>query len=182
MLLKQKVLLLGDGAVGKTSLVHRFVWDKFEDFYMRTIGAKVMKKNIFCDGVELTMIIWDLLGQHGFAPIQEHHIKGCRGAILVADLTRRETLWNLTQYWVPMIHRVERNIPMIFLANKADLVREWEFDKDELLQAATAHNASSLVTCAKTGWNVDEAFHAIGRNLVQIEKRFFNDPLFLEDI
>jgi len=171
MFLKKKVLLLGDGAVGKTSLIRKFVYDVFEDHYLKTIGAKVMKKNMICEGAELTMMIWDILGQRGFEKVQERHLKNCKGAILVADLTRSETLWSVTEYWVPMILKIEGKIPMIILANKADLAPEWEFDHDLLVHVAKGHNIKYMLTSAKSGLNVEIAFNAMGRELVLQEEK-----------
>jgi len=166
MIVKRKILLLGDGAVGKTSLVRRFVMDQFEDIYLKTLGTKVMKRNVVCDGVELSLIIWDILGQHGFAPIQEHHVRGSKGAILVTDLTRKDTLKSLIEYWIPLIKRVNGNIPFVFLANKSDLEDQWEFDKTELAKIAKNHDAANLVTSAKTGFNVEKAFQAMGLTMI----------------
>src|SRR5207249_1578112 len=93
--IKRKILLLGDASVGKTSLIRRFVVDKFSDDYITTIGTKVTKKDLRFDQgnrtVDLSMMIWDVLGQKGYKGIQESAFRGARGVILVFDLTRPET-------------------------------------------------------------------------------------------
>ena len=90
--IKRKILLLGDGAVGKTSFIRRFVVDKFSDDYITTIGTKVTKKDLRIESpskaVELTFMIWDVLGQKGYKNIQESAFQGSKGALLVYDVTR----------------------------------------------------------------------------------------------
>src|SRR5436309_1950018 len=92
---KRKILLLGDGAVGKTSLIRRFVVDKFSDDYITTIGTKVTKKDLRIESpskaTDMTFMIWDVLGQKGYRGIQESSFQGAKGALLVYDVTRPET-------------------------------------------------------------------------------------------
>ena len=105
--IKRKVMLLGDGAVGKTSLIKKFVTDRFDDKYITTIGTKVTKKDLVLKDNEktiyLTLMVWDVLGQKGYKNIQASSLKGADGIIFVCDLTRRETLTSLTEYWLPNI-------------------------------------------------------------------------------
>src|SRR3972149_733291 len=102
--IKRKILLLGDGAVGKTSFIRRFVVDKFSDDYITTIGTKVTKKDLRIESpskaVELTFMIWDVLGQKGYKNIQESAFQGSKGALLVYDVTRPETVVSLAEYWL----------------------------------------------------------------------------------
>jgi small GTP-binding protein len=164
---KKKVIMLGDGAVGKTSLIQRFVLDRYDDRYIATIGTKVTKKEVAVDGDLLSMMIWDVLGQHGYSATHASSFGGAHGAILVADITRKETLLNLDEHWLPALRKVAGNVPLIYLANKADLLRERQFDEAELLAMARAHNASYFMTSARTGTNVESAFWTFGRTLVQ---------------
>ncbi|HKZ23184.1 MAG TPA: Rab family GTPase [Thermoplasmata archaeon] len=173
---KKKVVLLGDSAVGKTSLIKRFVLDAFEDSYVATVGSKVTKKELAIPRpdktVNLTMMIWDLLGQEGYTSFHTWTFQGVYGAILVADLTRRETLDNLERYWIPALVRVADPVPLVFAANKADL-SDRAFDLEDVEAIAAKHNAglygvlpSGLSTCyatsAKTGENVERAFESLG--------------------
>src|SRR3972149_9514351 len=106
---KKKGVLLGDSAVGKPSLIKRFVLDAFEDSYVATVGSKVTKKELAIPRpdktVNLTMMIWDLLGQEGYTSFHTWTFQGVYGAILVADLTRRETLDNPERDSVPALGR-----------------------------------------------------------------------------
>ncbi len=163
--IKKKMLLLGDGAVGKTSLVRRFVLDQFDDRYITTIGAKVTKKEIkFKAGgqpVTLTLMLWDLLGQQGYERIQKASFAGADGALMVCDVTRRETLKSLDTYWLPMLREVAGAVPIIILANKADLPNR-EITPKELFEMAGKHHTNFFFTSAKTGLNVNLAFYKLG--------------------
>ena len=92
---KRKVLMVGEGGVGKTSLIRRFVVDKFSDDYIVTIGTKVTKKDLRIDvgarTVDLSLMIWDVLGQKGYRGIQAASFDSARGVLLVYDVTRPET-------------------------------------------------------------------------------------------
>ena len=100
--LSKKVCLLGDFAVGKTSLVRRFVYDLFDDKYVSTIGVKVSRKTVILtrddDIVDLTMMLWDLAGGEEFAHMRASYLRGAAGALMVYDVSRPETLSSLHHY------------------------------------------------------------------------------------
>src|SRR5207249_11546858 len=115
--IKRKILLLGDGAVGKTSLIRRFVVDKFSDDYITTIGTKVTKKDLRLESpgkaTDLTSMIWDVLGQKGYKGIQESSFQGAKGALLIYDVSRQETLQSLQDYWIPHLMSVTEAMPRV---------------------------------------------------------------------
>ena len=123
----KKVVLLGESAVGKTSLIRRFVHDEFSDSYISTIGTKVSKKvldiNFEGQDTQVNLMIWDMLGREGYMSTQARQIVGAQGVIIVADITRPETLTNLEKYWIPLILRTIGTVklPFVFLGNKVDL-------------------------------------------------------------
>jgi len=164
MELKRKVVLLGDTAVGKTSLVRRFVYDQFSDSYIQTIGTKVSKKTIEFDfedeHYKITLIIWDVLGQQGYTNVQRAAFKGSDGALFVCDITRRETLQSILRYWLPMLESVA-GVPGVLLANKSDL--NWKIDKKDLDEFSRMTGLPYLITSAKTGENVEDAFKLLGK-------------------
>jgi small GTP-binding protein len=175
--LKKKIVLLGDSAVGKTSLIRRYVFDQFEDKYITTIGSKVTMKEIKTirqKAVNLTFMIWDLIGTEGYKGLHARTLAGVHGAILVTDLTRKETLSNLEKYWIPFLIKVVGSVPMVFACNKFDLKDEFEFEPEELEDIAsryTGHFGEILPddmspfysTSAKVGNNVDIAFETLGQ-------------------
>ncbi|KYK28124.1 MAG: hypothetical protein AYK23_01915 [Candidatus Proteinoplasmatales archaeon SG8-5] len=163
----KNLVLLGDAAVGKTSLIRRFVVDKYDDKYISTIGKKITKKDMALNLVEgpisLTLMIWDIIGQIGYKEVQKASFKNAHGAMLVVDLTRPETLENLSNYWIPMIHEVTGPIPLVILGNKADLKVEAKVTYDDLERIAGNcdgydYTVPIYLTSAKTGEHVENAF------------------------
>lgn len=171
--IKRNIILLGDGAVGKTSLIRRFVLDQFNDKYISTIGTKVTKKEIDIDSqgskVRVTLMIWDVIGQKDYGLTQSLSMRKIAGAILVSDLTRKETLASLKEYWIPKVKVSRGNIPMVFLGNKADLESEMQFGLDEINKVAKKEQKKSsqcFLTSAKTGDNIEIAFELLAKAIV----------------
>ena len=167
---KKKVIILGDGAVGKTSLIRRFVVDKFSDEYITTIGTKTTKKDLSLqvDGKEwsLSLLVWDVLGQKGYTQVQTSALQGAKGVILVYDVSRPETRGSLVDYWIPRVWKVVGRLPMVIFANKADLATDPEAEKAQLQTMGELYQCTAYLTSAKTGEGVEEAFQALGRELV----------------
>jgi len=169
--LVKKISLLGDPAVGKTSLIHRFVYEAFDDKYLSTIGAKVTKKSLFyptedyeglSQDTNLTFLVWDIAGQKAFKNVHQTYYVGSEGALVVCDLTRKETLDNLLD-WISELFKVVRNVPVLVLANKDDLPEEEIcFGEPEIRAVASQINAPFYFTSAKTGHNVETAFKKFG--------------------
>ncbi|MFZ2489720.1 MAG: Rab family GTPase [Anaerolineae bacterium] len=169
--LSKKVCLLGDFAVGKTSLVRRLVHDMFDDRYISTIGVKVSRKTITIardqDIIDLSIILWDLAGSEEFNHMRASYLRGASGLFLVADVTRPATLANLPAYLADLDQSVGR-IPIVLAANKADLMSN--SDDSPLLAAvqaqAAAPEAPWFMTSALTGSDVENAFRQLGRMMV----------------
>jgi len=187
---KKKIVLLGDSAVGKTSLIRRYVFDQFDDSYVATIGSKITMKELKFTRPgrvpKLTFLIWDIIGREGYHGLHARTFVGVHGAILVADLTRRETLDSLERYWIPFLFKVVDNVPLVFVCNKSDLTDEFEFDPEDLIEVAKRYNneadvilpsglKSSYITSAKTGANVETAFESLGHLVVSPKK--LSDPI-----
>ena len=160
-------MLIGDASVGKTSLVRRFVTDDFSDKYITTIGLKVTKKEVdICpedDRTNMVLMIWDIIGQKGYKHTQSLSFKGVNGALLVTDLTRKDTLDSLLDYWIPLILKAVGPVPLIFIGNKADLKDEAQFgiaEIESLAQKSEGFGSTNkcFLTSAKTGENVEEIF------------------------
>ncbi len=169
--IKRKILLLGDGEVGKTSLIRKYVLDKFDDKYIATIGAKVTKKELKIttddEKFYITLMIWDILGQKDYKSIQTRSYKGADGVILVADFTRKDTLPSLEDYWLANIKGMVPNIQLIFVANKSDLKEEAQFTIKDLQKMAAKYNSEFFSSSAKTGENVEQLFITLGKKLIE---------------
>src|SRR3989475_11246407 len=148
--IKAKVVLLGDGSVGKTSLIRRYVTDQFSDNYLMTVGTKVTKKELTVDDrgtdVPVVLTIWDVLGQKGYAGVQESAVKGGQAVLLVYDVTRDETWKTLEEYWLPIVWRLVGKIPIVFAANKIDLQKDRTYALDVLGYLEQKYDAHGFVS------------------------------------
>jgi len=167
--LSKKVCLLGDFAVGKTSLVRRFVYDLFEDKYLSTIGVKVSRKVVAVpsDGaaIDLTIMLWDLADSKEFDSIRASYLRGTAGAVAVCDLTRPSTVDGLHKYSRDL-RAVNPGAHLILAANKTDLTDQQAVTRAQIEAAALDIRAPFYLTSARTGENVDEIFRHMARLLV----------------
>jgi small GTP-binding protein len=165
----KKICILGDPAVGKTSLVGRFVRRQFGEDYLSTIGASVMEKSLELDtggrkrSVEL--VIWDIAGQHQFTSVTPGFYRGAEGALLVCDLTRRETLRNLFR-WDHQFRSFTSSANAVILFNKSDLAEKCVVTGAEAEAAARQLEHPHMMTSAKSGENVEDAFRALAEKLL----------------
>lgn len=165
----KKVCLLGDIAVGKTSLVRRFVYNLFDDKYLSTIGVKVSRKTLTVpqgdDIAELNLMLWDLAGSEEFDQVRASYLRGSAGAVLVCDLTRSDTL-NTLQVYANDTWRVSPNAQFVIAANKYDLSDQHQIDPAQVEALAASLNAPCYLTSAKTGVEVNTLFRHLGRLLL----------------
>jgi small GTP-binding protein len=168
---QRKICLLGDGAVGKTSLIRKYVLDKFDDKYLPTIGTKVSRKEIVLPFqkekivVDLTLIIWDIVGQKAYQKLRQMYYQGANGAIVVCDVTRKESLESLRE-WTNSLFEVANPVPVLFLANKSDMIHKAEFKPEDLEEIAAEYKSPYFYTSAKSGANVNRAFHRLGELMI----------------
>lgn len=161
---KLKICLIGDVGVGKTSLIRRYVLDVFDDKYIATIGTKVTKKEIEVKDPrtgapqKIMLLVWDIMGQPSFREVlREAYFYGAEGALAVCDVTSKESLGEL-RYWVKAMSATTGKIPIVFLGNKCDLRDETRVPYQDLDVFAKKHDSPALLTSAKTGYNVEQAF------------------------
>ncbi len=171
--MKIKVCLVGEAAVGKTSLIRRFVLDNFDDKYIQTLGTKVSKKELSASNVDpsgemrIDMTIWDIMGQKGFRELlKEAYFYGAKGILAVCDATRMKTLEDLDD-WIEGVYSVTGKIPIEFLANKVDLQDQVQVHEDEMIQAAKAYDSPFHFTSAKTGVKVELAFQSLAERIAK---------------
>jgi small GTP-binding protein len=157
------------------------VFDQFEDSYTSTIGSKVTMKEFSLDRtsekVDVKFMIWDIIGREGYHALHSRTFVGVEGAILVSDITRKETLENLERYWIPFLFKIVENVPLVFACNKSDLIDNYEFDFEDMEVVAERYNGESLrkkfpglkssyATSAKDGSNVEAIFESLGHLLL----------------
>lgn len=168
--LSVKVCLLGDFAVGKTSLVRRFVYNTFDERYLATMGVRVSCMSVMLTiGAEimaLNIMLWDLAGSEEFDRIRFNYLCGASGALIICDLSRPETCNRLPEY-VAQLHSVIPGAKMVFLGNKVDLIEDRQAGAQELARFADMFGVPYHLTSAKTGEGVGEAFRDLGRQLIR---------------
>jgi small GTP-binding protein len=156
MLLLKKVCMIGSFAVGKTSLVRRFVEGYFSDAYQTNIGVKLSNKQVSVGGNEIKMTLWDIYGEDDFQKMRWSYVQGSSGYLLVADGTRAATLHKAKELEAKLRQEVGV-IPFVFLINKSDRKEEWELEA-EFEEGLVARGWDLLHTSAKSGEGVEEAF------------------------
>ncbi len=164
---KSKICLVGDEAVGKTSLIHRFVHGVFDESYIRTMGAVPTKKTIDLKDVggrpvRLDLTILDIMGKRTFLELfREAYFRGARGILAVADITRRSSLQGLAA-WIESVESTSGPLPTIIVVNKTDLVDAAEYGLQEIEDVAKPAGLGYYLTSAMSGANVEEAFQRLG--------------------
>ena len=168
-IVQKKICMLGTFAVGKTSLVRRFVYSEYLDKYHTTLGVKVDKKMIDLDGTrKMMMMLWDIEGAVSPHDLRKSYLRGASGYLLVADGTRKESLYLALEIQT----RVQETlglVPYIFLINKADLVEKWEIEEREL-EALVEKGWHVIRSSAKSGLGVEEAFMTLAQKMMEMPK------------
>lgn len=158
-MLQKKVCLLGAFAVGKTSLVRRYVEAIYSDKYLTTVGVQIKKRTVNVADQEVNLVIWDLAGEDEFQKVQLSYLRGASGYLLVADGTRRTTL-DTAKVLQQRVSDTIGNVPFALLINKSDLQDEWEVD-DAALAEFSAAGWQIVKTSAKSGDSVETAFQLL---------------------
>ena len=163
-MLQKKICMLGSFAVGKTSLVRRYVESIYSDTYHTTVGVKIDKKMVQVGSQEVTLILWDLYGEDEFQKMRWSYVKGASGYLLVADGTRRATFEKALMLEEGVREAVGA-LPFIFVLNKADLASVWEIDA--AMESGLVDKGWEVMRAsAKTGENVDAAFRKLTEKML----------------
>ncbi len=161
-MIRRKICLLGAFAVGKTSLVRRFVHGIYDERYQTTVGVKIDKRIVLLPqhpAQEITLVLWDIHGEDDFQKVRASYLRGSSGLLFVIDGTRRATLDIALELEVRA--RLEiGDVPTRALLNKADLVDAWELDPAEV-RRASGGRWDPIATSARTGEGVAATFEAL---------------------
>ena len=165
-MIQKKVCMLGTYAVGKTSLVRRFVESIYTDKYHTTVGVKIDKKQLPVGDKELMMMLWDVEGTDTEHELRTSYLRGAAGYLLVADGTRNDTLYKALAIQARVEEAIGK-VPFLLLLNKMDLAEEWSVTERELA-ALKEKGWDVLSTSAKSGRGVEEAFNSLAQKMVEV--------------
>lgn len=169
--LSSKVIVLGDGAVGKTSIVHRYVTDKFQKRYTATIGVDILNKAVKITkevtDYEVNLNLWDIGGQDSFKLVRGKFYKQAIAALLIFDLTNKKSFDNLEDWIKEAIDNVEQEIPFVLVGNKLDLADSRAVSTEEIQKKAKELKIALVIeTSAVTGEGIDQAFNYLANTII----------------
>lgn len=163
-MIQKKVCMLGAFAVGKTSLVERYVKSIFSEKYQTTVGVKIDKREVLVGATTVKLVLWDLHGEDRFQAVQASYLRGASGVLLVVDPTRPSTL-GVARTLLERSTGVIGTVPTLVLLNKCDLSTEWAATPAELEGLAPA-DCPRIYTSAKSGQGVEEAFARLAEQML----------------
>ncbi|WP_341530742.1 Rab family GTPase [Nostoc sp. UHCC 0302] len=171
--ISKKICLLGDFGVGKTSLIRQFVDKQFSDEYLSTVGVKISRKLVSWSSKEpqnvqeLQLLIWDIEGSNKFRAIAPTYFQGAKGAVIVGDVTREETLNHLLEH-INSFLAINPQSYIIIALNKSDLIEAEYLEKIRKMYGFPKQEAvlNTYLTSAKCGINVDEIFQVLANYLI----------------
>ena len=172
----RKVIIIGAGAVGKTSLLHRFVENQFLFRYKSTIGADFLSKVIegYPDPESTVKLqIWDIGGQERYKSLRSSFFEGANGALVVFDVSRQQTFIELEEGLSDLRRFAGEDVPFIILGNKIDLIQEigGKYDREGAELLAKNEETYFVETSAKTGENVEESFLNLTKKMIPIVQK-----------
>jgi hypothetical protein len=164
MALQKKICMLGAFAVGKTSLVRRYVDSIFSDRYLTTVGVRIDKRMVTVGGSEVSLILWDIAGEDDISQVRTSYVRGAAGYLLVVDGTRPGTI-DVAQSIQQRVEAEVGELPFVVLLNKRDLQSLWSVSAEHI--AALEFTGWTVqLTSALSGEGVEEAFQALAERVI----------------
>ncbi len=170
-----KYIIIGDAAVGKSNILLRYAHGQFKDEYQLTIGVEFGAKNIKIKDKIYRIQIWDTAGQENFRSITRSYYKNSVCALIVYDISSKESFNNISKWMSDCKNQSPKNILMILIGNKMDLIEKREVTYEEGKEFADKNDMLFFETSAKTGNNIDNVFYDSASNIVQKMENGFYD-------
>ncbi len=160
----RKICLLGDFAVGKSSLVARFVRNTFSDKYLTTVGVKVDSKEVRLTDRAVKLVVWDLAGKAELDSLNKTYIRGAHGLMLVVDGTREASLRAALYLWMQSQKQLAQ-VPVVLMINKLDMIDRWEVSSADI--ARLSESVPTFRTSALSGEGVEAAFTTLAQRVTE---------------
>lgn len=166
---KYKLVFLGEQAVGKTSIITRFMYDTFDSNYQSTIGIDFLSKTLYLEDGPVRLQLWDTAGQERFRSLIPSYIRDSAAAIVVYDITNRQSFENTTKWIQDIINERGQEVLIALVGNKTDLEDARKVTYEEGLQKAQEYNTMFHETSAKAGQNIKLLFKKVASKLPNLE-------------
>ena len=153
-----KIVIIGDSGVGKSNILSRYVRDEFSMDTKATVGVEFGSKIISINNQQIKIQIWDTAGQEKYKSVSTIYYKGAKGALLVYDISRKETFNNLNRWINEIKNNSDENINILLIGNKCDLEEVRQISQEEAFEKAKEINASFLEVSALQAVNIEKAF------------------------
>ncbi len=164
-MITKKICLLGEFAIGKTSLTARFVRQTFSSKYLTTVGVKIDSKIVeLPEKKTIKLVIWDIAGSDTVTTVDTNYLRGTAGVLLVADGCRKSTL-NSAMNLRRSVYESLGECPIVVAINKVDLLSDWEIDEADIAELQK-EGLYVYKTSAKTGENVEAVFQQLAQKLI----------------
>ena len=170
-----KLILIGDSYVGKSNILLKYLKNQFNENSKTTIGVEFGTKNIIINNKRIKIQIWDTAGQERYRSITSAYYKGTKGALIVYDITRKNTFDNIDKWITDLKLNGDKNICIIILGNKSDLIDKREINKNDGIKKAEMYKTAFLETSALNGDNISKAFDELIEQIVINNKNIFQD-------
>ncbi|KAA8497760.1 Ras-related protein RABH1d [Porphyridium purpureum] len=168
-LAKYKLVFLGDQSVGKTSIITRFMYDKFDNNYQATIGIDFLSKTMYLEDRTVRLQLWDTAGQERFRSLIPSYIRDSSVAVVVYDVVNRASFINTTK-WIEEVRNERGNdVILVLVGNKTDQTEKRQVSVEEGDAKAKEHDIMFIETSAKAGFNVKALFRKIAAALPGME-------------
>ena len=170
-----KLILIGDSCVGKSNILLKYLKNQFNENSKTTIVVEFGTKNIIINNKRIKIQIWDTAGQERYRSITSAYYKGAKGALIVYDITRKNTFDNIDKWITDLKLNGDKNLCIIILGNKSDLIDKREINKNDGIKKAEMYKTAFLETSALNGDNISKAFDELIEQIVINNKNIFQD-------
>ena len=170
-----KLILIGDSCVGKSNILLKYLKNQFNENSKTTVGVEFGTKNIIINNKRIKIQIWDTAGQERYRSITSAYYKGAKGVLIIYDITRKNTFDNIDKWITDLKLNGDKNICIIILGNKSDLIDKREINKNDGIKKAEMYKTAFLETSALNGDNISKAFDELIEQIVINNKNIFQD-------